>query len=408
MPTYIAEVRDSKGNAKKEKVVADSVLRARDALKQKGFAIKNLREDRSFNLAKFDLSEINTSLAKVKVKDKAIFSRQFAAMVNAGVAMVRCLGVLAEQSSNPKLKKALMEISAEVQQGTNLSDAMRKHPDCFDNLYVSMIQAGEVGGVLDEVLNRLAKVLEDMARLQNQVKGAMAYPVTVGILALIVFLAMTIFLIPVFAKIFKDLGTELPALTQFMLFLSEVLTSWRALIPVVAVVVGTFAYKNYYKTPVGRVTMDRFFLKMPILGDLNEKSAVARFCRIFGTLTRSGVPILNSLEIVRDTAGNQVIANAIDASKLDIQQGGMLSLALQKEQVFPPLAIQMISIGEETGELDSMMMKVADFYEDEVEQAVKALTSVLEPLMMVVLAGMVGVILLSMYLPMFKVFETLG
>lgn len=408
MPTYIAEVRDSKGNAKKEKVVAESVLRARDALKQQGFSIKNLREDRSFNLAKFDLSEINTALAKVKVKDKAIFSRQFAAMVNAGVAMVRCLGVLAEQSSNPKLKKALMEISAEVQQGTNLSDAMRKHPDCFDNLYVSMIQAGEVGGVLDEVLNRLAKVLEDMARLQNQVKGAMAYPVTVGILALIVFLAMTIFLIPVFAKIFKDLGTELPALTQFMLFLSEVLTSWRAIIPVVVVVVGTFAYKNYYKTPVGRVTMDRFFLKMPILGDLNEKSAVARFCRIFGTLTRSGVPILNSLEIVRDTAGNQVIANAIDASKLDIQQGGMLSLALQKEQVFPPLAIQMISIGEETGELDSMMMKVADFYEDEVEQAVKALTSVLEPLMMVVLAGMVGVILLSMYLPMFKVFETLG
>jgi len=405
MPTYIAEVRDSQGKSKKEKIVADSVGKARDTLRERGFVIKDLKESQGF---KFDLESIKVSTAKVTVKDKAVFSRQFAAMVNAGVAMVRCLGVLAEQCTNPKLKKALTEISTEVQQGTNLSDAMRKHPDCFDNLYISMVQAGEVGGVLDEVLNRLAKILEDLARLQNQIKGAMAYPVTVGILAIIVFLAMTMFLIPVFAGIFKDLGGELPALTAFMLFLSDVLRSWRIIIPIIFVVVATFAYKQYYKTPVGRVTMDRFFLKMPILGDLNEKSAVARFCRTFGTLTRSGVPILNSLEIVRDTSGNQVIANGIEAAKQEIQQGGMLSLALQREQVFPVLAIQMISIGEETGELDAMMMKVAEFYEDEVEQAVKALTSVLEPLMMVVLAGMVGVILLSMYLPMFKIFDKLG
>ncbi|MBW4574630.1 MAG: type II secretion system F family protein [Aphanothece sp. CMT-3BRIN-NPC111] len=408
MPTYTADVRDSQGKAKKEKIVADSLGRARDALRQRYTSVQNLKESASFNLGSFDLNEINIALAKVKVKDKAVFSRQFAAMVNAGVAMVRCLGVLSEQCSNPKLKKALLEISAEVQQGTNLSDAMRKHPDCFDNLYVSMVQAGEVGGVLDEVLNRLAKVLEDTARLQNQIKGAMAYPVAVGILAIIVFLAMTIFLIPVFAGIFQGLGGELPALTQFMLFLSEILRSWRIIIPIVFVIAASFAYRQYYKTPMGRVTMDRFFLKMPLLGDLNEKSAVARFCRTFGTLTRSGVPILNSLEIVRDTSGNQVIANAIDAARREIQQGGMLSLAIQKEQVFPILAIQMMSIGEETGELDAMLMKVADFYEDEVEQAVKALTSVIEPIMMVVLAGMVGVILLSMYLPMFAIFDKIG
>jgi len=224
----------------------------------------------------------------------------------------------------------------------------------------------------------------------------------------IVFLAMTIFLIPVFAGIFQDLGGELPALTQFMLWLSGVLRSWLVIIPVIAVVVLSFLYRQYYKTPVGRVTMDRLFLKMPILGDLNEKSAVARFCRTFGTLTRSGVPILNSLEIVRDTSGNQVIANAIDAARKEIQQGGMLSLAIQKEQVFPALAVQMMTIGEETGELDAMLMKVADFYEDEVEQAVKSLTSIIEPLMMVVLAGMVGVILLSMYLPMFAIFDKIG
>jgi type IV pilus assembly protein PilC len=408
MPTFIAEVRDAQGNTKQEKVDAQTVDSARKKLKQKYQFIQNIRPVKSFDVTQINFQDIEAAMNPVTVRDKAVFSRQFAAMVNAGVAMVRCLSVLADQCSNPKLRKVLGQVSLDVQQGINLSDAMRRHPECFDALYVSMIQAGEVGGVLDEVLNRLAKVLEDMSRLKNQVKGAMAYPVAVGILALLVFLGMTIFLIPVFANIFKGLGTELPALTLFMLGISNILTSWMAIIPIVVVSGLTFAYQQYYKTPIGHLTMDRFFLKMPILGDLNEKSATARFCRIFGTLTRSGVPILNSLDIVRDTAGNQVISNAIEKSKLEVQQGGMLSSALQREKVFPALAIQMISIGEETGELDTMMMKVADFYEDEVEQAVKALTSVLEPIMMVFLAGMVAVILLSMYLPMFKVFEKLG
>jgi type IV pilus assembly protein PilC len=408
MPTYIAEVRDNQGNTRQEKVSATTIQVARKRLRKKYQFVQNIYQEKSFDFTKISVKDIEAALSPVSVRDKAIFSRQFAAMVNAGVAMVRCLSILGEQCTNPRMKKSLHAICLEVQQGVNLSDAMRKHPDCFDNLYISMIQAGEVGGVLDEVLNRLAKVLEDMARLKNQVKGAMAYPIAVGILACIVFVGMTVFLIPVFANIFKGLGTELPGLTLFMLDVSAILTSWRAIIPVIVVVGTVFAFKTYYKTKNGRVTIDRFLLKMPILGDLNEKSAVARFCRIFGTLTRSGVPILSSLDIVRDTSGNQVIANAIDKSKQEVQQGGMLSLALQRERVFPPLAIQMISIGEETGELDSMMMKVADFYEDEVEQAVKALTSVLEPIMMVFLAGMVAVILLSMYLPMFKVFEKLG
>jgi type IV pilus assembly protein PilC len=411
MPTFTAEVRDNQGNTRQEKISAKSAKVAQTQLKQKYQFVRNVRQDKGFDLTqltKINVQDIEAALSPVSVKDRAVFSRQFAAMVNAGVAMVRCLSILGEQSTNPRLKKALAAISLDVQQGTNLSDAMRRQPECFDNLYVSMIQAGEVGGVLDEVLNRLAKVLEDMARLKNQIKGAMAYPIAVGILATLVFLAMTIFLIPIFGKIFKDLGAELPELTLFMLKVSEILTSWMAVIPIAVIAVVTFGYRQYYKTKVGRVTMDRLFLKMPIIGDLNEKSAVARFCRIFGTLTRSGVPILSSLDIVRDTAGNQVIANAIEKSKYEVQQGGMLSLALQRERVFPPLAIQMISIGEETGEIDAMMMKVADFYEDEVEQAVKALTSVLEPIMMVFLAGMVAVILLSMYLPMFKVFEKLA
>ena len=200
----------------------------------------------------------------------------------------------------------------------------------------------------------------------------------------------------------------MPALTQFLLWVSGVLRSWRILIPIVLFVGGSIAYRQYYKTDAGREVIDRLSLKVPLFGDLIQKSAVARFTRTFGSLTRSGVPILTALEIVRDTAGNQVIANAVDASRRDIQQGGMISIALQKENVFPMMAIQMISIGEETGELDQMLMKVADFYEDEVEQSVKALTSIIEPIMIVVLGGMVGTILLAMYLPMFKVFETLG
>jgi type IV pilus assembly protein PilC len=271
-----------------------------------------------------------------------------------------------------------------------------------------MVQAGEVGGVLDEVMNRLSKLLEDRARLQNQIKSALTYPVVVCIFAVVIFIAMTVFLIPIFANIFEQLGVELPALTKFMLWISAVLRSWRVLIPIAAFIVGGFAYRQYYKTRVGRETIDRISLKLPLFGDLIQKSAVALFSRTFGALTRSGVPILSALEIVRDTAGNQIIANAVDAARKDIQQGGMISLALQKERVFPVMAIQMISIGEETGELDSMLMKVADFYEDEVEQAVKALTSIIEPIMIVVLGGMVGTILISMYLPMFKIFEKLG
>lgn len=404
MPTFIVDVQDAAGNAAKEKVDAVSEEQARSILQNRYPLVLKVKKAG----ISLDFAAIEQLITSVTVKDKAVFSRQFAAMVNAGVAMVRCLGVLADQCSNSKLKKSLLDISKDVEQGNDLSSAMAKHPDCFDHLYVSMVEAGETGGVLDEVLNRLSKVLEDIARLQNQIKSAMAYPVVVGVLAVVIFLAMTMFLIPVFAAIFEDIGTDLPLLTKVMLEISKFLRSWKIVIPFIAAIVFVFAFRQYYKTPVGRLQIDKLKLKLPIFGDLVEKSAVARFTRVFGTLTRSGVPILDSLEIVRDIAGNQVIANSIDAARAEIQQGGMISLALQKDNVFPLMAIQMISIGEETGELDAMLMKVADFYEDEVEQAVKALTSVLEPIMMVVLGGMVGVILLSMYLPMFKVFEELG
>jgi len=403
MPTYVATGRDTTGQSRRERVNAASPNDARTLLRERGLFIQDIREERGFNL---DLNDLQTALTTVSVKDKAVFSRQFAALVNAGVGLVRGLGVLAEECPNPKLKQAVQDVNAEVQQGTSLSDSMRKHPHCFDNLYVSLIQAGEVGGVLDEVLNRLAKLLEDLNRLQNQIRSALTYPVTVGILAVVIFIAMTVFLLPTFAEIFEQFDADLPVFTQIMLGISDFLRQPLNWVLAVAVIIaGGFLYRRYYATPVGRRTMDRLFLKMPLFGDLIQKTATARFCRTFGALSRSGVPILTALEIVRDTAGNQVISDAVEESRQEIQTGGMISLALQKHQVFPIMAIQMISIGEETGELDQMLMKVADFYEDEVEQAVKALTSVIEPLMIIFLGGMVGSILISMYLPMFKIME---
>jgi type IV pilus assembly protein PilC len=404
MPTFVAQVKDNSGKISKKKIEAMSPEQARTILKQQYAAIGSVKPVGG----EINLEFLEALLNKVTVKDRAVFSRQFSVMINAGVAIVRCLGVLSEQCPNPKLKKALVGISGDVQQGNNLSESMAKYPECFDQLYVSMVEAGEAGGVLDEVLNRLSSLLEDMARLQNQIKSAMAYPVAVGCLAILAFLGMTIFLIPVFAGIFQSLGTELPALTQFMLDLSGFLRSPLAVLPIFGIGGAVFLFKKYYASPIGRVQIDGMMLKMPLFGPLNEKTAVARFCRVFGTLTRSGVPIIQALEIVCNTIPNKVISNSVADAMNEIQQGGMMSLALQRGKVFPSLAIQMISIGEETGELDSMMMKVADFYEDEVEQAVKALTSVIEPLMMVGIAAMVGTILLSMYLPMFKIFEKMG
>ena len=404
MSVFVAKVKDHSGKVFKEKIEAASAEQARLALKNKYVAVGKVNKSGM----EIDLSALEMALAKVTVKDKAVFSRQFSVMVNAGVAIVRALGILSDQAPNVKLKKALLGISAEVQQGISLSESMSKYPECFNDLYVYMVEAGEAGGVLDEVLMRLSRLLEDMAKLQNEIKSAMAYPVTVGIFAVIAFLGMTIFLIPVFGGIFEGLGAELPLLTRVMLGISDVLRSWKVVIPIVAFVGISFLLRNYYKTPMGRLQIDGFMLKMPLFGDLNQKIAVARFCRVFGTLTRSGVPVLQCFDIVCNTIGNQVIINAVMGAKADIQQGGMISIAIQKENVFPPLAIQMISIGEETGELDRMMEKVAEFYEDEVEQAVKALTTMIEPIMMVGIAGLVGTILLSMYLPMFSIFDQLG
>ena len=399
MAKFQANLKDSKGKAVQQTMVAVSLKEARDTWKQKGFYVQDVKEVKGgFSFAAF-------TMKKVTVKDLALFSRQLATLVNAGVSMVRGLGVMCDQCANPRLKIALTEVLDDVQQGTNFSDALRKHPKVFDKLYCAMVQAGETGGVLDDVLARLATLLEDSARLTNQIKSAMTYPIVVSSIAVIIFLAMCIFIIPVFDGVFKSLGGELPAFTQILVNISNFLKSEKIfIIPAIAFAI-VFVYRRVYATPAGQLYLDGVFLKLPLFGDLVVKTAVARFARTFGSLSRAGVPILASLEITAETAGNLVISNAIDSARNSVREGGQIAPAMEKTEVFPVMALQMVSIGEETGEIDKMLMKVADFYENEVEEAVKALTSLMEPLMIVVLGGMVGSIIVGMYLPIFSIMD---
>lgn len=401
------------GQPVRKTVSAATIADARTQLRQQGIFAKS--EDIQEVKGLLDLSSLSSlgemmeNAGSIDIRDKAVFSRQFAALINAGVSMVRSLTIMADQASNPKMKRYLRKVKADVEAGKNLSDSIRPYPDAFDGLYCSMVQAGEVGGVLDEVLERLAKLLEDMDRLTKQIKSAMAYPVTVCFLAIAIFIGMVVFILPTFQGIFAELGGTLPAFTLFFIRISEFLrTPQYSLGLIFFLMMVFFAFKRFSATPAGRLTIDKIALNLPIFGDLVQKSSVARFCRTFGALTRSGVPVLTALEIVRETAGNQIVANAIDSSRQAISEGGQISPALDKAKVFPIMAIQMISVGEETGELDSMLMKTADFYELEVEEAVKALTSLLEPLMIVVLGGMVGCIIVAMYMPMFAVFDLVG
>jgi len=399
MAKFQANLKDSKGKSVQQTMTAVSLKEARDTWKQKGFFVQDVKEVKGG----FDFAAL--TMKKVTVKDLALFSRQLATLVNAGVSMVRGLGVMCDQCSNPSLKVALTEVLDDVQQGTNFSDALRKHPKVFDKLYCAMVQAGETGGVLDDVLARLATLLEDSARLNNQIKSAMTYPIVVSSIAVIIFLAMCIFIIPTFDGVFKSLGGELPAFTQILVNISNFLKSEKIFIlPATFFTLG-FVYKRAYATPAGQLYFDGLFLKLPLFGDLVIKTAVARFARTFGSLSKAGVPILSSLEITGETAGNLVISNAIESARNAVKEGGQIAPAMEKTQVFPVMALQMVSIGEETGEIDKMLMKVADFYENEVEEAVKALTSLMEPLMIVVLGGMVGSIIVGMYLPIFSVMD---
>ena len=339
---------------------------------------------------------------RIKARDKAVFARQFATMINSGLAVLRALYILEEQTQNARFKKIIKAVRGDVEAGMPLSDAMAKHPVAFDRLYVAMVRAGEVGGALDQTLNRLATQLEKSDSLRRSIKSAMTYPIMIAGFAILVMVGMLLFIIPIFANMYKDLGGKLPTLTRLMMGVSNLLKGyWFIIFPVLILLV--WAVLRLKNTEQGRRGWDRLKLQLPMkLGPVIQKIAVARFSRTLATLVSSGVPILQAIEITGKTGGNTVIEEAMVEVKESVRSGESIAKPLARVAVFPPMVTHMISIGEETGALDAMLNKIADFYEDEVDAAVKSLTSIIEPVMMMFVGGLVGLIVISMYLPMFN------
>ena len=431
MPTFTYKARDNKGELKESSILAQDITQAKTNLKQEGLWVLDIKQidmkesivpfttteqsQQSFDIsksptavkkkikAKSSLEDFLTQHQPITLKDMVIFSRQFASMVEAGVAMLRALNVMTEQTQNPRLKKALTQVRYDIEQGGTLSGALEKHPKIFDRLYISMIRAGEAGGVLDQVLNRLAIFMEERSKLTQQVRAAMTYPVVVMLIAVGVFYAMLTLVLPTFSGLFASLGSELPAYTKLLISISNFLRSWYMVLVIGVIVGSVWALKNWYQTKEGRFTIDLTLLQVPVLGDILKKVSVARFTRTFGTLTKSGVPIVSALDVVKDSAGNAVLARAVEAVQAKVQQGGTISGPMGESKIFPAMVTQMVAIGEETGQLENMLEKIADFYDVEVATAVESLTSLLEPIMIVTLGGLVGAIVVGMYLPIFTV-----
>lgn len=365
---------------------------------------------RSRGLTVLDLNEVKQGWGqlqiggRIKPKDLTVMSRQFATMVNSGLSMLRCLYVLEEQTPNKKLASVITAVRADVEAGISLSDSLEKHPKVFSRLYVSMVRAGELGGILDEVLNRLATQLEKEDSIRRAVKSAMVYPILIGSFAIIVLVGMVLFLIPIFADMYDDLGGQLPMLTRIMMTISDAMLNFPWNILILAIIVAAiYGLLRFKRTDRGTHIWDRFKLHIPMgIGEIIRKLAVARFSRTLGTLVTSGVPILQAIEITGQAAGNVVIEDAMVDVQQSVKEGQSITAPLEKVSVFPAMVTQMISVGEETGSLDAMLGKIADFYEDEVNAAVKSLTSILEPILMLFVGALVGTVVISMYLPIFN------
>jgi type IV pilus assembly protein PilC len=345
---------------------------------------------------------------KVTTKDLVIFTRQFATMIDAGLPLVQCLTILGGQQENKTFKTALQAIKSDIEQGSTFADALRKHPRIFDELFVNLVQAGEIGGILDTILNRLAAYLEKADALARKVKGAMVYPATVGVVALAVVALLLVKVIPTFEKMFADFGGVLPGPTQVVVAISHFCQEWLGPFLVVVVSALMLFFNARRRSKSFRRKTDAIALRAPVFGGLIRKVAVARFTRTLGTMISSGVPILDGLDIVAKTAGNVVVEDALLEVRGAISEGKTIAEPLADSKVFPSMVVQMIAVGEETGALETMLSKIADFYDDEVDAAVDALTAMLEPMMMVFLGGTVGSLLIAMYLPIFKIAETIG
>ena len=400
--TYEYAVRDRAGHVVTGKIDADSPAAVATKLKSMGYAPVKISLVKSGGL-QMELKMPSVG-SKVKLKELAVFSRQFATMINSGLSMLRSLSILEEQQPNKALREILTEVRLEVESGSALSNSMARHPDIFPPLMVNMIRAGEVGGFLDKVLVQIADNYEAEVRLRGKVKSAMTYPVVVLIMAIIMSIGMLLFIVPTFAGLFTSLGGSLPAPTQMLVNLSNFLKV--AIVPIVILlVIGMVIWGRVKHTARVRNVVDPLKLKMPVFGNLFRKIALARFCRNLGTMLTSGVPILQSLDIVADTSGNIVIANAVRDVQESVRNGESLTEPLSHHDVFPSMVTQMLAVGEDTGALDTMLHKISDFYDQEVEATTEQLTALIEPLMIAFLGGLVGSMIVALYMPIFKIFD---
>jgi type IV pilus assembly protein PilC len=398
MAAFSYAVRDKSGRVVKGKLQGYSKDAVQAKLLQMGYVILELEQESA--LAALGKLSIGTG---IKSKDITIFARQFATMINAGLSLTKCLSILGAQTENRALRDVISQIGKDVESGQSLSDSMSKHPRVFPPIFVNMVRAGETGGVLDEVLVRVADHFERDAMLRGRIKSAMTYPIAMGALVLVILVAMMVFVVPTFEKMFADMGGQLPLMTQVLVNISNVVASvWGVVIAfVIAALIVVFRW--WKKTPAGKMIWDGIALRAPVFGPLVRKLSLAKFTRTFGTLVAAGVPILTALDIVADTSGNEVIAQAVKKARTAIKEGEAIAKPLAESPVFPSMLVQMIAVGEETGALDAMLNKIADFYDEEVGAAVEGLTSLIEPLMMASLGGVVGSMVIALYMPMFTI-----
>ena len=402
MPEYVWKGVNRKGKKKKGEMEAESENIVRLTLRRQGIEPSKIKPK-----PKDIFENVKFLQPKVTDKDIVVMTRQFATMIDAGLPLVQCMEILHGQQENRTFKRILKHIKEDVEEGSTFADALKKHPEVFDDLFVNLVAAGEIGGILDIILNRLAAYIEKAEKLKKKVKGAMTYPIVVMVIAVLVVAVILVFVIPVFQTMFADFGRALPVPTQIVVAASNFVKSY-ILYMIVGVVVLIFAFRRFYRTERGRSLVDKLVLKAPVFGLLIRKVAVAKFTRTLGTMISSGVPILDSLDIVAATAGNKTIEEAIRETRQSISEGRTIAEPLADSEVFPSMVVQMISVGEATGALDTMLGKIADFYDDEVDAAVEALTAMLEPFMMVFLGGTIGGLVVSMYLPIFQMAGAMG
>lgn len=402
MAVFVWEATTRKGEVKKGEMDVTDENALRGMLRRQGFKSITVKKKPK------ELEEYLPFLAGgVKEKEIVVFSRIFSTMINAGLPLIQCLELLASQEQNKAFKKIITTVKEDIEGGSTLCDALKKYPKVFDELFVNLVAAGESGGILDVILNRLSGYMEKAAKLKSKVKGAMTYPASVLVISVAVVALLLLKVIPVFQKMFEGMGGTLPGPTQFLVNASQFMQNYFMYMIGGVVAIG-FAFNRYYNTEKGRWTIDALVLKAPVFGPLLKKVAVAKFTRTLSTMMTSGVPILEGLNIVSKTAGNKIIENAIQKTRQSISEGRTIAEPLAETDIFPSMVVQMIAVGEATGALDAMLSKIADFYDDEVDAAVEAMTALLEPFMMVFLGGVVGGMIIAMYLPIFKMASVVG